>query len=175
MFLSSAQRFFLSLPAAIFLFSSVTQTQGGSTVIPAILTNHQATIAAELANSQTILGQCNISHPVAAAPPTLSQAHTEPPLSPPPRPVTPSPPIRRRQNLPGFGFLRVEDGIESPSSSGQATPSSQQPSGASASGAPKGNLVFQRTGTGEDSDEDEGQGGLESRIERVSLFSPGQP
>ncbi|KAL7416701.1 hypothetical protein BDY24DRAFT_412195 [Mrakia frigida] len=176
-FLSSTQRFFLSLPAAIFLFSSITQTQGRSTVIPAILTNHTATIAAELANSQTILGQCNISHPVVAAPPP-SAAEPEPPA----RPVTPSPPIRRRQHTPSFGYLRVEDGIESPSSSGQATPTNGGGSGSSqSSGGGKGggggaatkggNLVFTRTrAAGGDSDEGEHEeegGGLESRIQRI--------
>lgn len=49
--LSSAQRFFLSLPAAIFLFSSVTGRSGTADVIPAILTNHVATIAAQMVRS----------------------------------------------------------------------------------------------------------------------------
>jgi len=44
--LASAQSFFLSLPSAIFLFSSITNSQAN--IIPVITTNHVVTIAAEL-------------------------------------------------------------------------------------------------------------------------------
>ena len=62
-FLSAAQIFFRSLPSAIFLFSSITNSQVSSTgagvpvtltpptqadIIPVIVTNHTVTIAAEL-------------------------------------------------------------------------------------------------------------------------------
>ncbi|KAI0726018.1 UPF0052-domain-containing protein [Fomitopsis betulina] len=65
-FLSAAQIFFRSLPSAIFLFSSITNSQAN--IIPVIVTNHTVTIAAELDNGGKLVGQCEISHPVARAP-----------------------------------------------------------------------------------------------------------
>ncbi|KAI5989767.1 hypothetical protein EDD15DRAFT_2531290 [Pisolithus albus] len=56
-FLSGAQMFFRSLPSAIFLFSSITNSQAN--ILPVIVTNHTVTIAAEL---------CEISHPVNPSP-----------------------------------------------------------------------------------------------------------
>lgn len=61
-FLAAAQGFFRSLPSAIFLFSSITQSQAH--VLPVLVTSHFVTIAAELTNQRTIVGQCEISHPV---------------------------------------------------------------------------------------------------------------
>lgn len=45
-FLAAAQYFFRSLPSAIFLFSSITNSQAN--ILPVIVTNHTVTIAAEL-------------------------------------------------------------------------------------------------------------------------------
>ncbi|KAL0949031.1 hypothetical protein HGRIS_009126 [Hohenbuehelia grisea] len=61
-FLAAAQGFFRSLPSAIFLFSSITNSQ--ATILPVIVTNHTVTIAAELENGAKLVGQCEISHPV---------------------------------------------------------------------------------------------------------------
>lgn len=61
-FLSAAQAFFRSLPSAIFLFSSITNSQAN--ILPVIVTNHTVTIAAELENGCRLVGQCEISHPV---------------------------------------------------------------------------------------------------------------
>ncbi|KAH9949457.1 UPF0052-domain-containing protein [Amylocystis lapponica] len=65
-FLSAAQEFFRSLPSAIFLFSSITNSQAN--ILPVIVTNHTVTIAAELENGGRLVGQCEISHPVRSAP-----------------------------------------------------------------------------------------------------------
>ncbi|KAI8983245.1 UPF0052-domain-containing protein [Trametes punicea] len=65
-FLSAAQAFFRSLPSAIFLFSSITNSQAN--ILPVIVTNHTVTIAAELENGERLVGQCEISHPVRQAP-----------------------------------------------------------------------------------------------------------
>ncbi|KAI0067548.1 UPF0052-domain-containing protein [Artomyces pyxidatus] len=65
-FLAAAQGFFRSLPSAIFLFSSITNSQAH--IIPVIVTNHVVTIAAELATGEKLVGQCEISHPVRQAP-----------------------------------------------------------------------------------------------------------
>ncbi|KAF8349873.1 hypothetical protein F5887DRAFT_1059126 [Amanita rubescens] len=61
-FLAAAQEFFRSLPSAIFLFSSITNSQ--ATILPVIVTNHTVTIAAELEDGERLIGQCEISHPV---------------------------------------------------------------------------------------------------------------
>ncbi|EKM83681.1 hypothetical protein AGABI1DRAFT_32382 [Agaricus bisporus var. burnettii JB137-S8] len=61
-FIAAAQNFFRSLPSAIFLFSSITNSQ--ATILPVIVTNHTVTIAAELLNGTRLVGQCEISHPV---------------------------------------------------------------------------------------------------------------
>ncbi|KAH9983282.1 hypothetical protein BJV74DRAFT_851137 [Russula compacta] len=61
--LAAAQSFFRSLPSAIFLFSSITNSQAN--IVPVIATNHTVTIAAELTNGTHLVGQCEISHPVA--------------------------------------------------------------------------------------------------------------
>ncbi|KAK2461746.1 hypothetical protein APHAL10511_006209 [Amanita phalloides] len=61
-FLAAAQEFFTSLPSAIFLFSSITHSQ--ASILPVIITNHTATIAAELEDGERLVGQCEISHPV---------------------------------------------------------------------------------------------------------------
>lgn len=67
-FLSAAQKFFRSIQSAIFLFSATTLVAGsGSSVLPCINTNHTATIAAELEDGSTIVGQCEISHPARPA------------------------------------------------------------------------------------------------------------
>ncbi|KAG1725566.1 uncharacterized protein EDB91DRAFT_1239786 [Suillus paluster] len=64
-FLAGAQGFFRSLPSAIFLFSTITNSQAN--ILPVIVTNHITTIAAELENGAKLLGQCEISHPVTPA------------------------------------------------------------------------------------------------------------
>ncbi|KAF9457476.1 UPF0052-domain-containing protein [Collybia nuda] len=61
-FLAAAQGFFRSLPSAIFLFSSITNSQAN--ILPVIVTNHTVTIAAELEDGRRLVGQCEISHPV---------------------------------------------------------------------------------------------------------------
>ncbi|KAJ6519249.1 UPF0052-domain-containing protein [Mycena sanguinolenta] len=63
-FLAAAQGFFRSLPASIFLFSSITNSQAN--ILPVIVTNHTVTIATELENGEKLVGQCEISHPVPA-------------------------------------------------------------------------------------------------------------
>ncbi|KAF8679551.1 hypothetical protein RHS04_03994 [Rhizoctonia solani] len=67
-FLAAAQGFFRSLPSAIFLFSSITHSQAH--VLPVLVTSHFVTIAAELTNKRTIVGQCEISHPVPSTKPS---------------------------------------------------------------------------------------------------------
>jgi hypothetical protein len=62
-FLTGARLFFGSLEAALFLFSAITGISHITSVLPVISTNHMATIAAQLQNGDTILGQCEISHP----------------------------------------------------------------------------------------------------------------
>ncbi|KIY63245.1 UPF0052-domain-containing protein [Cylindrobasidium torrendii FP15055 ss-10] len=64
-FLAAAQGFFRSLPSAVFLFSSITNSQAN--ILPVIVTNHTVTIAAELVNGEKLVGQCEISHPVAGS------------------------------------------------------------------------------------------------------------
>ncbi|ORY28452.1 hypothetical protein BCR39DRAFT_534729 [Naematelia encephala] len=66
-FLTGARELFGSLPSAIFLFKSIAGLNAGVQVIPVINTNHTITIAAKLANDHTLVGQCNISHPIPAA------------------------------------------------------------------------------------------------------------
>ncbi|KAF9242348.1 hypothetical protein BU15DRAFT_24361, partial [Melanogaster broomeanus] len=61
-FIAGAQIFFRSLPSAIFLFASITNSQAN--ILPIIVTNHTVTIAAELENGSRLVGQCEISHPV---------------------------------------------------------------------------------------------------------------
>ncbi|KAI0259330.1 UPF0052-domain-containing protein [Gloeopeniophorella convolvens] len=75
--LAAAQAFFRSLPSAIFLFSSITNSQ--ATIVPVIVTNHTVTIAAELRNGTHLVGQCEISHPVARPPPAQDDEYTDPP------------------------------------------------------------------------------------------------
>ncbi|KAF9263103.1 UPF0052-domain-containing protein [Marasmius fiardii PR-910] len=69
-FLAAAQGFFRSLPSAIFLFSSITNS--GANILPVIVTNHTVTIAAELENGERLVGQCEISHPVRKPPANLT-------------------------------------------------------------------------------------------------------
>ncbi|KAM5542180.1 hypothetical protein V8D89_004053 [Ganoderma adspersum] len=78
-FLSAAQAFFRSLPSAIFLFSSITNSQAN--ILPVIVTNHTVTIAAELENGERLVGQCEISHPVRQHP-GISISSDESPASP---------------------------------------------------------------------------------------------
>ncbi|KAG8761615.1 hypothetical protein FRC11_013504 [Ceratobasidium sp. 423] len=75
-FLAAAQGFFRSLPSAIFLFSSITHSQAH--VLPVLVTSHFVTIAAELTNKHTIVGQCEISHPVPSAKPSALAGTTTP-------------------------------------------------------------------------------------------------
>lgn len=63
-FLTGARLFTGSLEAAIFLFASITGiTSVPTSVVPVINTNQTATIAASLINGETLVGQCEISHP----------------------------------------------------------------------------------------------------------------
>ena len=62
-FLTGARDMFGSLPSAIFLFKSIASVPAGAAVIPVINTNQTVTIAVELENGETIVGQCAISHP----------------------------------------------------------------------------------------------------------------
>ena len=66
-FLTGARDFFGSLPSAIFLFKAVAGVDHGVRVIPVINTNHTVTIAARLADSTILVGQCSISHPTSPA------------------------------------------------------------------------------------------------------------
>ncbi|KAK4687033.1 hypothetical protein P7C73_g3084, partial [Tremellales sp. Uapishka_1] len=99
-FLTGARDLFGSLPSAIFLFKSVAGVSQGAQVIPVINTNREyarpeadstlttrksqetITIAAQLANSTTLIGQCTISHPSPPATPlplsAVSSAHPLP-------------------------------------------------------------------------------------------------
>ncbi|KAG8978838.1 hypothetical protein FRB93_010606 [Tulasnella sp. JGI-2019a] len=74
-FLTAAYLFFRSVPSAIFLFSSITGSKAH--ILPALVTNHTVTIAAELADSTKIVGQCEISHPVKrpSVPPSPALVH----------------------------------------------------------------------------------------------------
>ncbi|TYJ58481.1 hypothetical protein B9479_000688 [Cryptococcus floricola] len=76
-FLTGARDLFGSLPSAIFLFKSIAGVAEGVQVIPVINTNQTVTIAAQLTNSTTLVGQCAISHPSPnpSSSPTTS-AHT---------------------------------------------------------------------------------------------------
>ncbi|OCF43555.1 hypothetical protein I317_02572 [Kwoniella heveanensis CBS 569] len=78
-FLTGARDLFGSLPSAIFLFKSI--AGHGVQVIPVINTNQTVTIAAQLANSTTLIGQCTISHPAPPATPLASGLSTPPPSS----------------------------------------------------------------------------------------------
>ncbi|CDZ98422.1 LPPG:FO 2-phospho-L-lactate transferase CofD/UPF0052 [Phaffia rhodozyma] len=152
-FLSSAQRFFLSLPAAIFLFASITEIQSQCSVIPAILTNHTATIAAELENGETIVGQCNISHP-AVTEPALSDSTVESATN---RSYSSPLPVQVR-----LGKVGLEDGIYSLGRGGVSQSSKK------AINTPGGsNLVFKRTGEAEDENSLDATQGLTSRIKRI--------
>ncbi|KAI8376734.1 hypothetical protein EDC96DRAFT_495637 [Choanephora cucurbitarum] len=63
-FLTGARLFTGSLEAAIFLFASIIGISCVPTsVVPVINTNQTATIAACLMNGETLVGQCEISHP----------------------------------------------------------------------------------------------------------------
>ncbi|KZT22076.1 UPF0052-domain-containing protein [Neolentinus lepideus HHB14362 ss-1] len=75
-FLAAAQEFFRSLPSAIFLFSSITNSQAN--ILPVIITNHTVTIAVELENGSKIIGQCNISHPVSSSAPSINVFDSDP-------------------------------------------------------------------------------------------------
>lgn len=69
-FLTGARDLFASLPSAIFLFKSIAGVDQGVQVIPVINTNQTVTIAAQLADSTTLVGQCTISHPTSPTPST---------------------------------------------------------------------------------------------------------
>ncbi|CAA7271408.1 unnamed protein product [Cyclocybe aegerita] len=79
-FLAAAQNFFRSLPSAIFLFSSITNSQAH--ILPVIVTNHTVTIAAELEDGQKLVGQCEISHPVVPTELAFQVGEEEEPTSP---------------------------------------------------------------------------------------------
>ncbi|WVQ73227.1 hypothetical protein IAR50_002793 [Cryptococcus sp. DSM 104548] len=76
-FLTGARDLFGSLPSAIFLFKSIAGVAQGVQVIPVINTNQTVTIAAQLANSTTLVGQCAISHPSpSSSSSTTTSTHT---------------------------------------------------------------------------------------------------
>ncbi|KAI8082096.1 hypothetical protein BDF21DRAFT_337942 [Thamnidium elegans] len=63
-FLTGARLFTGSLEAAIFLFASITGiTSVPTSVVPVINSNQTVTIAASLMDGETLVGQCEISHP----------------------------------------------------------------------------------------------------------------
>jgi hypothetical protein len=184
-FLASAQRFFLSLPAAIFLFSSITGIPPGrSTVLPAILTNRTATIAAELESGETIVGQCNISHPAREyEPEPTSSTSMTPDGESSYSGSSPGSVLRwagtglGSSNLPtrsgtpsSFGG---EDGIDSGRSKSKLPGFKAGGRGvgleAVGGGGPK-NLIFKRTGQGAGDDDEETP--LDSRIRRVRVHHP---
>ncbi|KIO33688.1 hypothetical protein M407DRAFT_231889 [Tulasnella calospora MUT 4182] len=71
-FLTAVHLFLRSVPSAIFLFSSITaRSPWKAHILPVLVTNHTVTIAAELANGSRIIGQCEISHPVAPSTPRI--------------------------------------------------------------------------------------------------------
>ncbi|KAL1412850.1 hypothetical protein Q8F55_000599 [Vanrija albida] len=70
-FLTGARDLFSNLPSAIFLFKSVAGVNERAQVIPVINTNQTITIAVQLENQSTIVGQCNISHPTPTSNPLL--------------------------------------------------------------------------------------------------------
>lgn len=75
-FLAAAQGFFRSLPSAIFLFSSITNSQAN--ILPVIITNHTVTIAAELEDGRKLVGQCEISHPIQQEPAPIDILNSDP-------------------------------------------------------------------------------------------------
>ncbi|TFK40941.1 hypothetical protein BDQ12DRAFT_600212 [Crucibulum laeve] len=79
-FIAAAQGIFRSLPSAIFLFSSITGSQAN--ILPAIVTNHTVTIAAELEDGAKLVGQCEISHPVPQTLPSINITTSEDAMSP---------------------------------------------------------------------------------------------
>ncbi|KAF8973791.1 hypothetical protein BDZ97DRAFT_1900575 [Flammula alnicola] len=79
-FLAAAQGFFRSLPSAIFLFSSITNSQAH--ILPVIVTNHTVTIAAELEDGERMVGQCEISHPIVPTELSFQVPDEEAPTSP---------------------------------------------------------------------------------------------
>ncbi|KAI8981520.1 hypothetical protein BDB01DRAFT_906543 [Pilobolus umbonatus] len=75
-FLTGARLFTGSLEAAIFLFASITGiTSVPTSVVPAINSNQTVTIAAALLDGETLVGQCEISHPSPQKPKT---GHNQP-------------------------------------------------------------------------------------------------
>lgn len=70
-FLTGARLFFGSLEAAIFLFAAITGIEDRTSVLPVIVTNHTAAIAAELEDGDVLRGQCEISHPSPSRRPSL--------------------------------------------------------------------------------------------------------
>ncbi|KAJ7581064.1 UPF0052-domain-containing protein [Mycena floridula] len=75
-FIAAAMRFFRSLPSAIFLFSSITNSQAN--ILPVVVTNHVVTIAVELDNGEKLVGQCEISHPVSVETPVIEVSGADP-------------------------------------------------------------------------------------------------
>ncbi|KAI7862577.1 hypothetical protein BDF14DRAFT_1854013 [Spinellus fusiger] len=68
-FLTSARLFLGSLEAAIFLLSAIAGIASEkASVVPVINTDHTVTIAALLENGDTLVGQCEISHPSSYCP-----------------------------------------------------------------------------------------------------------
>ncbi|KDN52882.1 hypothetical protein K437DRAFT_253831 [Tilletiaria anomala UBC 951] len=128
-FLAAGQKFFRSIQSSIFLFSAVSLINGanvagqygstavgamvGAKVIPVINTNHTATIAAELRSGDVIVGQCEISHPVA-------------PVTHQPKNISHSSTVRNRGGIDPATLKRLDTSWHSsPSASGQpGTPSS---------------------------------------------------
>ena len=84
-FLTGARDLFGSLPSAIFLFKSIAGVDPRVAVVPVINTNQTVTIAAELENGETLVGQCAISHPTV---PSGASVMGVPTPSPSPAPVT---------------------------------------------------------------------------------------
>lgn len=74
-FFAGARLFFRSLEAAIFLFSRVARIPEGSLVLPAIRTEGQLTLGAELLDGSIVRGQNEISHPTPTGAPPAHVNH----------------------------------------------------------------------------------------------------
>ncbi|KAH8923861.1 UPF0052-domain-containing protein [Atractiella rhizophila] len=148
-FLCAMQMFFRSIQSAIFLFTSITSIPDHIRVIPCIFSNSICTIAAELSDGSTILGQCEISHP-------SSKPLKHPP---PPHPATIShfKPISRSftPTIPNF-FLGSGD--DDPFGEERSQSPVHERGNANGTRTP-GNVVFSK--------EEEEADGEEDRIERV--------
>jgi hypothetical protein len=148
-FLTGARDLFGSLPSAIFLFKSIAGVAPSVQVIPVINTNQSVIIAAQLVNGDTLVGQCNISHPTVE--PTTSGLGRQRSVLRHSRPNGPGPHFRRDS--------RTFDTADSPSplvsSNGKPWDPTRSPSIEEEEG---GNISYTKG---------QGEIPLEARIERI--------